>query len=154
MKKVLAVFLLFFVLPVFAEEPLAPIIVEHIIDKRLTFVTHFGEEINDIPGKGIVLVQQEKAGHELNKGSIILSLLLYKTFTASVDFYSGKESIAVCNIVTKLESNLILLKLAFQDRPDVWIYLRFHSGDPLFYFSYTYPEVGWIEDTSHIMVRL
>ena len=41
--------------------------------------------------------------------------------------------------------DVIRLDLTFHGRPSIDVYLRFDSdqGDPLFYFSYTHPAMGW-----------
>ncbi len=142
MNKVLAAFLLLIVFPVFAEDPLKAVIDEHIIGNTLTFITHLEEEINDIPGKGLVLAQQKAKDYERNKGNIIAELSLGPN--AVVRFLDGQEYRARFSIITAAESNLILLEITFQDRPPTDLYLRFHS-DPLFYFSYTHPAMGWID---------
>ncbi len=130
MMKVLAVFLLITVLPIFAEGLLKSIIDKHIIGNTLTFITHFEEEINDIPGKGLVLAQQKAKDYERNQGDIIAELSLGQN--AVVRFADGQEYRVRFSIISAPDSNVILLELIFQDRPPIDLYLRFHS-EPLFY---------------------
>ncbi len=115
MKKAVAVFLLFFIFLVFAEDPLKSIIDKHIIGNTLTFTTHFEEEINDIPGKGLVLAQQNAKDYELNKGNIIVELSLGQN--TAVRFLDGQEYQARFSIIISApESNLILLEITFRNR--------------------------------------